>query len=149
MSGYDSFYSIFRFSGIPHYYGDYVRQLFLASAVLSFLAIPIWGDLLPFGTLAQVASGLIFVLLAGLTNPYGRIIMICNMLIPLLGVLLLQTAAISYYQSETFALFAVREAAAIMLLFIFYFSIKTLRAMSLGKIGKWERSGEFEDIGNK
>ena len=37
-----------------------------------------------------------------------------------------------------------RFAVAVIFLFVFYFSMKTMRAFSLGQIGKREMVGEFE-----
>lgn len=140
------FSSAFRFRhDIPHYYGDYVRDLFVATAVLSAVALPVFGDLLPFGTLAQVGSALLLVLLAGLTNPHGRMLMLYNVIVSGVGVLLLESAAISLYSSDSVELFVSREVASVLLLFAFYFGIKTMRAMSLGKLGKTEKPWEFED----
>jgi hypothetical protein len=136
----------FGFNDIPHYYGDYVRALFLGTAVLSAVAIPVFGDILPFGTFVQVGSALLLVLLAGLTNPHSKMLMLYDVIVSGVGVLLLESAAISFYSSNPFSLFASREVAAIALLFAFYFSIKTLRAMSLGKVGKAEKPWEFEEL---
>ena len=140
---------LFRIHDIPHYYGDYVRALFLGAAVLSVVAIPLFGDLLPFGTFAQVGSALLLVLLAGLTNPHSRMLMIYDVVVSGIGVFLLESAAILLYTADTPELFAAREAAALALLFAFYFSVKTLRAMSLGKVGRMERPWEFEDVKDK
>lgn len=140
---------IFRVHDIEHYYGDYVRALFLGAAVLSAIAIPLFGDLLPFGTFTQVGCTLLLVLLAGLTNPHSNILMIYNVVVSGIGVFLLESVAISLYPVDTVQLFIAREVAAIALLFAFYFSVKTLRAMLLGKVGKAERPWEFEDEKNK
>jgi len=136
---------LFRIHDIEHYYGDYVRALFLGAAVLSAVAIPLFGDLLPFGTFVQVGSALLLVLLAGLTNPHSRVLMVYDVVVSGLGVFLLESAAISFYAADTAQLFAAREVAALALLFAFYFSIKTLRAMMLGKVGKMEKPWEFEN----
>jgi len=136
---------LFRIHNIEHYYGDYVRALFLGAAVLSAVAIPLFGDLLPFGTFVQVGSALLLVLLAGLTNPHSRVLMVYDVVVSGLGVFLLESAAISFYAADTAQLFAAREVGALALLFAFYFSIKTLRAMMLGKVGKMEKPWEFEN----
>ena len=136
---------IFRTHDIEHYYGDYVRALFVGDAALSAVAIPLLGDLLPFGTFAQVGCTLLLVLLAGLINPHSKMLVVYGVIVSGVGVFLLESAAISFYPVDTMQLFAAREVAALMLLFAFYFSIKTLRAMMLGKVGKMERPWEFED----
>lgn len=136
---------IYSWHDIPHYYGDYVRTLFVAVAVLSSVAIPVLGDLLPFGTAVQVLSALLLVLLAGLTHPHSIILFMYNIAVSAIGVVLLESAAISLYHTDSFELFLAREAAALLMLFAFYFSVKTLRAMSAGKLGKLDRPWEFED----
>ncbi len=139
---YNSAFS-FRPHNIPHYYGDHVRMLFLGAALVSFIVMPLWGNLLPFGTFAQVAAGLLLVLLAGLTHPRGKVVLLINAFFAGVSVFLLESMAITHYASESLELFLAREASAILLLVAFYFSVKTFRALQLGKIGKSERLGEF------
>jgi hypothetical protein len=140
-----AFSSILHRHDIPHYYGDYVRELFVAAAALTAVAIPVWGDLLPIGTSLQVAAALLLVILAGLTNPHGKIIMLYNATVATIGVFLFEVTAITYYSEQPFVLFTIRETAAILLLFAMYFSIKTMRAMSLGKLGKPDMPIDLED----
>lgn len=141
----NTFTKMVRMYDIPHYYGDYVRELFVAAAALTAVAIPVWGDLLPIGTPLQVAGMLLLVILAGLTNPHGKLIMLYNATVAAIGVLLFEVAAVTYYAVEPFTLFMLREAAAILLLFALYFSVKTIRAMSLGKLGKKDLPVDLED----
>ncbi len=136
---------IYTWHDIPHYYGDYVRVLFVTTAVLSAVAIPVLGDILPFGTPVQVLSALLLVLLAGLTHPHSMMLFLYNILVSAIGVVLLESAAISLYRIDSLELFLAREAGALLMLFAFYFSVKTLRAMAAGKLGKLERPWEFED----
>lgn len=138
---------IYAWHDIPHYYGDFVRVLFITVAVLAAVAVPLLGDLLPFGTLVQVLSILLLVLLAGLTHPHSVIVFWYNVCVSALAVVLLQYTAVSLYETDSFGLFLAREAGAISMLFAFYYSVKTLRAMSEGKLGKLERPWEFEDSG--
>lgn len=137
--------SFTKWHDIPHYYGDYVRSLFLAVAVLAGVAIPVFGPIVPLSTVAQVGSIILLVLLAGLTNPHGKILLIADAFVAGLGILLVETVAISLYSIDSFELFVAREVAAVALLFAFYFSIKTLRAMAFGKVGRTEPPSEFEN----
>lgn len=130
---------------IPHYYGDNVRTLFIVVAVISVLIIPIFGNLLSFGTVGQLGAAILLVLLAGLTNPHSKMLMLADVVVAGAGVLLLGSAGISFYSLDPFILFAVREAGAVTLLFAFYFSVKTLRAMIQGKTGQTERPWEFDN----
>ncbi|OGC80795.1 hypothetical protein A2943_02865 [Candidatus Adlerbacteria bacterium RIFCSPLOWO2_01_FULL_51_16] len=142
-------FSLWRTWDIPHYYGDYVRQCFIAAAAISLLTIPMWGDLLPFGTLVQVGSAVVLVLLAGLTNPHGRVVLFLDATAAGLGLIFIEAAAINFYQTQSFMLFAAREAVALLLLLAFYFSVKTVRAMSMRQVGHPFRVGEFDEKDNE
>jgi hypothetical protein len=130
---------------IPHYYGDYVRQFLLGAAAVSLISVPLFGDLLPFGTLAQVTAAIILVALAGLTNPHGKVVMWLTMLCSGLGILLLESAAINLYSVQPITLFAAREVDALLLVGAFYFSVKTVRAMSMRQVGHPFTVGEFDE----
>jgi hypothetical protein len=133
-----------RLRNIPHYYGDHIRALFLATAVLSVVVIPVYGDLIPFGTLVQICCATLLVLLGGLTSPHSTMVMWYDAIVAGLGTILLESAAINLYSADSIELFVAREVAALALMFAFYFSVKTLRAMSQDKLGKVARPWEFE-----
>jgi len=50
--------------------------------------------------------------------------------------LLAEATAVSLYASDSLMLFLAREVVAVLLIFAFYLSVKTVRAMSLHQIGK-------------
>ena len=132
-------------AGIPHYYGDYVRVLFIAVAGLSFVVTPLWGDLLPFPIVIQVAAALLLVLLAGLTSPRGMFIMVANATIAAISIVLLESAAIVLRMVGPNAqqLFIAREIGVLLLLGALYFSMKTIRGMMAGKTGHPDSPIEF------
>lgn len=128
---------------VPHYYGDPLRRLFVAIAVLSVVVIPLWGDLLPFGTFFELGGALFLVILAGLTNPHSPTVAIIDALVAGIGALLLETAAINFFHTQSIILFLVRETGAILFLFALYFAVKTMRAMLLKQVGHQTEQGEF------
>lgn len=128
---------------VPHYYGDYVRKLFVAIAILSVLVIPLWGNLLPFGTFFELGAAVFLVVLAGLTNPHSRTVALINVLVAGAGAFLLEMAAIEFYGSQSFALFLARESATILFLLALYFAVKTMRAMFLKQVGHEAKKDEF------
>lgn len=134
---------------IAHYYGDTIRQIFLACAVLFIVVIPIWGNLLMFGSLAEVAMSIVLALLAGLTNPHSKLVFFYNTIIAGIGIFLLEATAIANYGVQSNALFIIREVSTIALLFAFYFSVKTVRAMAFGDVGKHTMPWKFEDTTEK
>ncbi len=135
----------FERHAVEHYYGDHVRAFFVGTAVLVAVAMPIYGNLLPLSNLFGILFVIILVLLAGLTNPHGPTVLVADTCIAAIGILIFEATAISLYASATLPLFVCREAATLLLLFAFYFSVKTLRAMALGKIGTVDRPWEFEE----
>lgn len=58
---------------LGHYYGDIVRKLFFAGAIVMLLSIPLKQDILPFNFFAVVIAALVLTLLTGFTNPRQRV----------------------------------------------------------------------------
>lgn len=140
-------YEMITHDAIPHYYGNYVRMLFFGTVILSFVGIPLWGHLVPFGTMFEVLGGIALVALAGLTNPHGRLILVVNIFASGIGAFLLEYSAISFQKVDSTPLLLARELGAVMLIAALYFSVKTLRAKAQGKIGVLPTPWEFEDAG--
>lgn len=147
-NGYTAWKSSFWFGdGIPHYYGDKVRQYFIAAAVLSFIGMPLWGKLLPFlGTLPQVGAALLLIFLAGFTSPRNTLLMVANATVAAVSILLLESTAIIYegLGAHPTELFFAREVAVLLLIGALYYSIKTVRAQMSGKIGRPDSPLEFD-----
>lgn len=143
--GYSVWKSTLPAHGIPHYYGDTVRTLFIVVAILSFVAMPLWGELVPFaGTIPQVAAPLLLVFLAGLTSAKNELVMIANATVAGISVILLEIAAVLYRSGENvLELFLIRELSAVLLLFALYYALKTIRAMRSGKLGHLDTPLEF------
>ncbi len=137
-------FKFFQSQGIPHYHGDEVRRYFFAVVALGFIAIPIWGEVIPVGVLLEVAGGILLIVLAGFTSPHSKIVLVLDALVAIFGVFLLEMAAIGLFHTDSIALFLVREVSAILLAFGLYASIKTIRAMVQGKVGVLATQGEFE-----
>jgi hypothetical protein len=129
---------------VAHYHGDMVRRLFIAAAAVSLFVIPLWGNILPFGTGVQISAAILLVVLAGLTNPHGPFWIYCDILFAAVSVFLLESAAIYYFQIDSLMLFVTREAAAILLLFALYYAVKTARAMWLHTVGHEGSLHEFD-----
>jgi hypothetical protein len=129
---------------IPHYYGDYVRTLFIAMAILSFVVMPLWGDLLPLGIVLQVSASLLLVLLAGFTSARNTYLMITNATVAGVSVVLLEYFAVMLRPLQSTQLFIARESGVLLMIAALYFSVKTLRAMMSGKIGHNDSPLEFD-----
>ncbi len=130
---------------IPHYYGDAVRKCFLLIACgLIFLA-PVSGGYLPGLLPFTIAGAVILVCLAALTNPKKQWVMVANSLVAAAGLIFSEMIALLAYASDEVVLFLAHQFMALVFLFALYFSMKTVRAMMLGTIGRRGRPSEVMD----
>lgn len=130
---------------IPHYYGDAVRKCFLLIACgLIFLA-PVVGGYMPSLLPIAIVGAVILVCLAALTNPRKQWVMGANALTAGVGLIFAELIALMAYGSDEIVLFLTHQAIALVFLFALYFSMKTLRAMMLGTIGRRGRPSEIVD----
>lgn len=112
-----------------HYYGDVVRALFLAAAIVMFIgAFTATG--LPLPTIASICWIVVLVLIAGLTNPIQRGVQWVNVIISVIGVLIFGGDAFSRFHTFTDLFGKGIFIAAVGLIFILslYFATRTLRA---------------------
>jgi hypothetical protein len=91
----------------------------------------------------EIGGAVILVALAALTNPHSKRVMYLNAICSGVGLVVYETWALFDYDTSTWLVFLLRELIALMFCGAFYFSMKTLRAMLLNKIGKEEEPGEF------
>lgn len=132
------------FGTLRHYYGDVVRVFFVAVAILTGLSIPFSGDIAA-AVLSGVPAIVVLLVLAGLTNPHGKIVLILNVLASAAGLIFTQLIALSSYAGENYIFFALFEFMSVLLMAALYFSVKNVRAMVTNKIGRVEGVGEFDE----
>ncbi len=138
-------HSIIDGETIPHYHGDIIRTLFIVAVILSLIVIPIWGYILPIHLEMEIGAGIILIILAGLTSPHARFIMALNVIVSAGSVFLLEWFALTLRTTNSLELLIVREVGAFLFLGALYFSVKTLRAMMQGKMGKVTDPSEFAE----
>ncbi|MFZ2556094.1 MAG: hypothetical protein WAZ27_02205 [Minisyncoccia bacterium] len=130
---------------VAHYYGDYVRQIFIIAGVAMLIFAPLLisrsPTLLPF----QVGGAIILVFLAALTNPQKMWVLIADSLAAGIGIVVFEALALAAYSAGNWLAFIVVEAITILFLLAFYFSLKTVRAMMHHQIGKRPRFGDFQE----
>ncbi len=131
-------------NSISHYYGDAVRQLFASTAALMLIGAPFYSDFLRAELPFEIAGALALVALAALMNPHNKSIFVVAAIASGIGLTVFEMWALYSYHDSTWAQFVLRELISILFLAGFYFSMKTLRAFLLGKIGKHNSVGEFE-----
>lgn len=133
-----------RLPRIPHYYGDYARQLMIAAAALILIGAPIYGNNLRVEFPFIVLGSLIIVGLAALINPRDMWVSAASTIFSGVGVLAYGAWGMFEYSASNPITFILRLAIAIVFLFAFYFSLKTVRSFLLNQIGKREAVDEFE-----
>lgn len=130
---------------IAHYYGDYVRQIFVVTGALMLIMAPFLVNrapaLLPF----EIGGAIVLVVLAALTNPRKVWVVMADALAAGVGIIVFESLAIAAYASGNWFAFIALEAVTLAFLFALYFSLKTVRTMLFGQIGKRPTFGEFAD----
>lgn len=124
-----------RWRDIPHYYGDIVRMLFLAAAILMLVGAPFYTDDLKTQLPFIVIGAIVLVALAALTSPRSPLVMRLNAGAAGAGVVIYEIWALWGYGISTAIDFALRQIPAVIFIFAFYFALKTLRAMLMGMVG--------------
>lgn len=118
---------------IPHYHGDEVRALFVATAVVLIVAKSTGAEL-PLSALSTVAVAVIVVIAAGITNPGHFWIHWTNAALAVLGVLIFGTTAVENYRagiSISDPSFVYVEALALLSLLSLYFTTRTVRGLHM------------------
>jgi hypothetical protein len=132
---------------VSHYYGNYVRQAMLTAAVLMLVGAPFYAN--P-GTLSSelpfiITAAVVVVALAALTNPKSRFIIMLSSVISGVGLILYEWWALNDYAIISSFAFVIRELIAVLFLVAMYFSLKTLRAMIFGQVGKLDSPADFKE----
>ena len=125
----------YYFVSLAHYYGDIVRKLFFAAAILMLIGLPFFSDRLPISTIESLVVIVAIGFFAGLTNPVDPFPAVINTLASVAGVVIFEYYAVLAYQlnSASDPLFLADQALAIIFLFALYYGTKTLRAMVIDK----------------
>lgn len=139
---------LYRWSKISHYYGDAVRQLFIAAAALMLLAAPFYTDELTVELPFIIVGIVALVCVAALTNPFKKGVISADAIASGVGLIIFEMWALLGYEESSTIQFVLREALAILFLFAFYFSTKTLRSMLLHTVGQHDSSRDFRPSHN-
>ncbi|MBL8158607.1 hypothetical protein JNK62_03695 [bacterium] len=135
----------FMTPSIMHYYGDYVRQIFVVTGAAMLLMAPFLINrapaLLPF----VIGGAIVLVILAALTNPKKVWVVMADALAAGVGIVVFESLALAAYASGNWLAFVALEVVTIAFLFALYYSLKTVRTMLLGQIGRGPTYGEFVD----
>ncbi len=113
-----------------HYYGDYLRRLFLVGAVASIIVLPFYPNLIPpFSILSVIIISLVIVVFAGITSPKTRSIVSIEILISSLLFIIFQYYTVLGYKFDSFPLSFIRQILALIFIVSLYYGVKTYRGM--------------------
>lgn len=116
-----------------HYYGNIIRYIFLATALIMIIGLPLFQNFLGIPKILSVIGIAVLGIAAGFTNPKLMISLVINFFISLFGFIIFLYSAASSYQGATrddkYLLASIVLAA--MFLFAVYYSMKTLRSALL------------------
>lgn len=115
-----------------HYYGDKVRQLFLLGGLIMLIGIPFFNAYLPIPAFLSLMVVVVVTIVAGLTNPMQRWVMIIDVIASLIALLSFEYHAISRFGDMPWLLFVVDQILSLIFFFALYFSTKTLRGIWVG-----------------
>ena len=125
-----------------HYYGDNVRKLFVAGAIVMLVTLPVFEELLSVPTFYYILGMIVLGLVAGFTNPAQRWVVLLNLAISVFAIYFFESEAVSAFKScgtgNWTWYFFTNQLLAIIFLASLYYSAKTER-------GKWLKHKNFED----
>ncbi|MEK7177072.1 MAG: hypothetical protein AAB719_02170 [Patescibacteria group bacterium] len=115
-----------------HYYGDHVRSLLVAAAVLMTVTTPFFIDLIHKPIFFAILAMLVLVILSGLINPKQRGLVAVTTITSAVSFLVFEYYAITSFKE--FGLknlfFWVNETIALLCLLATYFGTKSVRGLS-------------------
>ncbi len=114
---------------IIHYYGDIVRKLFLAGAVIMLLAYPFFRTNIPLRPAFTIIAVALLSVMAGLTSPKERWTSAVDALIALGAVITFEYYAVKFAAPQFGGLFVANQLLALTFLVALYFAVKTFRGM--------------------
>ncbi len=117
-----------------HYYGDIVRRLFVAAGIIMIIMMPVLQQSLSALTFISLAAIVAIAFFAGFTNPAQEKSVLWDTLVSLGALVIFEYHAIlAYRAAQTFwnMNFVTNEVLAVIFFFALYYSMKTLRGMSI------------------
>ncbi len=119
-------------SKFSHYYGDYLRRLFLVGALASIIALPFYPDLIPsLSVLSVIIAALVTVIFAGVTSPVSRSVVLVEILISSLFFIVFQYYTVIDHGISYPFLSLIRQILSLIFLVSLYYGVKTYRGMLL------------------
>lgn len=112
-----------------HYYGDNVRKLFVAVAIITLVTLPFFGNFVRVPVMHYITAMIFLCLIAGFTNPNHRWVVVLNVAVSVYGILFFESEAISaygFYDTQIWY-FWINQLLALLFLASLYYAAKTER----------------------
>ena len=135
------------FNTIPHYYGDATRGLLLGAATLLLISSPLYADAISTQFIFIVFGAIVTVIAAAFTDPHKRASLMADAVVGGVGLAVYAGWGLMGYSAINPVSLVLRLAIALIFLFAFYFSLKTVRAFALHEIGKEDDFSKVEENG--
>lgn len=119
----------------PHYYGNLIRKNFFFAGFIIMMAALLDSELRSFYLFVGLFGVVGVTILAGLTSPRKRAIMLIDVLVSAIMFLIFEYFAIAAYaRYENFSdnVFFLRQLIAVIFLVALYYSTKTMRYHETG-----------------
>jgi hypothetical protein len=111
------------------YFGDTVRQLFLACGVIMLAGLPFFHTYIRISNFVLILGIVIVAIFAGLTNPKKKIFLFFDILISIIGTFAFEGIAIaSFFVSNWY--FTFNQIIAILFFIALYFAVKSYRSIA-------------------
>ncbi len=112
------------------YYGDVVRKLFVAGAVIMLLTYPYFSTVLPQSSSIMILGIVILAILAGLTKPKRHWTIATDIIVSFVALIYFENHAIEFAKTNLTALFVTDQALTIIFIVALYFGAKTFGNVS-------------------
>ena len=121
---------LYRIPKITHYYGETVRQLFLAAAVLMLVGAPLYAEDIALQGPELVIAAIVLAIVAGVMSPQMRLAKLASIIVSIVGAIIFELWALTGYLATGVPsiAFLIRQAIALVFFLALYLSIKTSSA---------------------
>jgi hypothetical protein len=122
-------------NNLSHYYGDVVRRLFLAVALIMIVGLPFISDYLSVAPVFSILGVIVLGLAAALTSPALVWESVLNVVISTVGFVIFEIQSVKTYHDYGLInrFFIINLVLGLLFLFALYFGVKTLRGALLEK----------------
>ncbi len=136
---------------VSHYYGDEVRRLFMAAAIIMALSLPFFWDIIDGYIFFPILAIVLLGMAAGVTNPRQIWVVVADICISVLAAGIFEFVAIRSQDQFGWQapFFWTNQLLAVIFIVSIYYSVKTLRAKLIGTQHPYELDEDEDKDGGK